>query len=62
MHFDISQQSIRDIRALLQAIYDLIDDEDAAEPLDDAIAHAKKALVIIDSSTLSRPNGGGSDG
>lgn len=49
------QDALRDVRALLQAIYDLIDDEDAAEPLDYAIEHAKKAIVILDVYTHSRP-------
>lgn len=45
--------ALHDIRVLLQAIYDLIDDEEAAEPLDYAIAHAKKALAILD--TINEP-------
>ena len=50
-----SPHALRDVRALLQAIYDLIDDEEAAEPLDYAIAHAKKALDILDVYTHSHP-------
>jgi hypothetical protein len=45
--------ALHDIKVLLQAIYDLIDDEDAAEPLDYAIAHAKKALEIL--ATINEP-------
>jgi DNA-binding FadR family transcriptional regulator len=46
-HAQTPSDTTRDLRALFQAIYDLIDDEDAAEPLDVAIAHAKKGLKII---------------
>ena len=43
-----SADAIGQVRVLLQKIYDLIDAEDAAEPLDDAIALAKKGLEILD--------------
>ena len=42
------------VRAFLQKIYDLIDAEDVAEPLDDAIAYAKKALKIMDATGQSQ--------
>jgi hypothetical protein len=44
---DTSASVVGDLKGMFQAIYDLIDDEDAAEPLDCAIAHAKKGLAII---------------
>jgi len=49
-----SSSDIHDVRVLLQAIYDLIDDEDIGEPLDYAIAHAKKAIAILDRSATAQ--------